>query len=105
MPPACIGYFTAFEEGEESKVRCMFEVNVFGMHRMINAELPDMLIADQRISVLQSGSGADTGVETRARVLDRLGTVRPTLLDADAYTGFQTIRLIVERKRLSAIEK
>jgi NAD(P)-dependent dehydrogenase (short-subunit alcohol dehydrogenase family) len=39
---AGIGYFAAIEEGEESEVRRMFEINVFGMSRMIQAVLPGM---------------------------------------------------------------
>ncbi len=39
---AGIGYFAAIEEGEEAEVRKMFDVNVFGMTRMIQAVLPDM---------------------------------------------------------------
>jgi len=39
---AGIGYFAAIEEGEEKEVRRMFEINVFGMNRMIQAALPGM---------------------------------------------------------------
>ena len=39
---AGIGYFAAIEEGEETEVRKMFEVNVFGLSRMIQAVLPGM---------------------------------------------------------------
>ena len=39
---AGIGYFAAIEEGEEAQVRRMFEVNVFGLTRMIQAVLPGM---------------------------------------------------------------
>jgi NAD(P)-dependent dehydrogenase (short-subunit alcohol dehydrogenase family) len=39
---AGIGYFAAIEEGEENEVRWMFEINVFGMSRMIQAVLPGM---------------------------------------------------------------
>jgi NAD(P)-dependent dehydrogenase (short-subunit alcohol dehydrogenase family) len=39
---AGIGYFAAIEEGEEDEVRRMFEINVFGMSRMIQAVLPGM---------------------------------------------------------------
>ena len=39
---AGIGYFAAIEEGEEAEVRKMFDVNVFGLTRMIQAVLPDM---------------------------------------------------------------
>ena len=39
---AGIGYFAAIEEGEEKEVRRMFEINVFGLSRMIQAVLPGM---------------------------------------------------------------
>lgn len=39
---AGIGYFAAVEESEEEEVRRMFEVNVFGLSRMIHAVLPGM---------------------------------------------------------------
>jgi NAD(P)-dependent dehydrogenase (short-subunit alcohol dehydrogenase family) len=39
---AGIGYFAAVEESEEKEVRRMFEINVFGMGRMIQAALPGM---------------------------------------------------------------
>ncbi len=39
---AGIGYFAAIEEGEEVEVHKMFEVNVFGLTRMIQAVLPEM---------------------------------------------------------------
>jgi NAD(P)-dependent dehydrogenase (short-subunit alcohol dehydrogenase family) len=39
---AGIGYFAAVEESEEEQVRKMFEVNVFGMGRVIRAALPGM---------------------------------------------------------------
>jgi NAD(P)-dependent dehydrogenase (short-subunit alcohol dehydrogenase family) len=39
---AGIGYFAAVEEGEPAEVRKMFEVNVFGLTRMIQAVLPGM---------------------------------------------------------------
>jgi NAD(P)-dependent dehydrogenase (short-subunit alcohol dehydrogenase family) len=39
---AGIGYFAAIEEGEEDEVRRMFEINLFGMSRMIQAALPGM---------------------------------------------------------------
>ena len=39
---AGIGYFAAVEESEEDPVRQMFEVNVFGLGRMIHAALPGM---------------------------------------------------------------
>lgn len=39
---AGIGYFAAVEESEEEEIRRMFEVNVFGLSRMIHAVLPGM---------------------------------------------------------------
>lgn len=39
---AGIGYFAAIEEGEDAEVRRMFDINVFGMARMIQAVLPGM---------------------------------------------------------------
>jgi NAD(P)-dependent dehydrogenase (short-subunit alcohol dehydrogenase family) len=39
---AGIGYFAAIEEGDEAEVRKMFEVNLFGLTRMIQAVLPGM---------------------------------------------------------------
>ena len=39
---AGIGYFAAVEESEEKEVRRMFEINVFGLSRMIQAALPGM---------------------------------------------------------------
>jgi NAD(P)-dependent dehydrogenase (short-subunit alcohol dehydrogenase family) len=39
---AGLGYFGAVEESEEDEVRWMFEVNVFGLGRMIRAALPAM---------------------------------------------------------------
>jgi NAD(P)-dependent dehydrogenase (short-subunit alcohol dehydrogenase family) len=39
---AGIGYFAAVEESEESEVRRMFEINVFGLGRMTQAVLPGM---------------------------------------------------------------
>jgi NADP-dependent 3-hydroxy acid dehydrogenase YdfG len=39
---AGIGYFGAVEESEEKEVRRMFEINVFGLSRMIHAVLPGM---------------------------------------------------------------
>ena len=39
---AGIGYFAAVEESEENEVRKMFEINVFGLSRMIHAALPGM---------------------------------------------------------------
>jgi NAD(P)-dependent dehydrogenase (short-subunit alcohol dehydrogenase family) len=39
---AGIGYFGAIEESDETEVRRMFEVNVFGLARMIHVVLPGM---------------------------------------------------------------
>lgn len=39
---AGIGYFAAIEESDEAEVRQMFEVNVFGLSRMIHLVLPGM---------------------------------------------------------------
>ena len=39
---AGIGYFAAIEEGEDAEVRKLFDVNVFGLSRMIQAALPGM---------------------------------------------------------------
>ncbi|MDD5273770.1 MAG: oxidoreductase [Methylovulum sp.] len=39
---AGIGYFAAVEESEESEVRKMFDVNFFGLARMIHVALPNM---------------------------------------------------------------
>lgn len=39
---AGIGYFAAVEESEEDQVRRMFEINVFGLGRMIRGVLPGM---------------------------------------------------------------
>lgn len=39
---AGIGYFAAIEESEEAEVRRMFEINVFGLARMIHLVLPGM---------------------------------------------------------------
>lgn len=39
---AGLGYFAAIEEGDEKQIRHLFEVNVFGLSRMIRAVLPGM---------------------------------------------------------------
>lgn len=39
---AGIGYFAAVEESDETEVRKMFDVNVFGLARMIHVVLPEM---------------------------------------------------------------
>ena len=39
---AGIGYFAAVEESEEEQIRKMFEINFFGLNRMLHAVLPGM---------------------------------------------------------------
>ena len=39
---AGIGYFSAIEEGEDNQVRRLFEINVFGLARMVQVVLPGM---------------------------------------------------------------
>ena len=39
---AGIGYFAAIEESDETQVRRMFDINVFGLSRMIHVALPTM---------------------------------------------------------------
>ena len=39
---AGVGYFAAVEESEEDQVRRMFDINVFGLSRMIHVALPNM---------------------------------------------------------------
>jgi NADP-dependent 3-hydroxy acid dehydrogenase YdfG len=39
---AGIGYFAAIEEGEDDQIRRLFDINVFGLSRMIQAVLPGM---------------------------------------------------------------
>jgi NAD(P)-dependent dehydrogenase (short-subunit alcohol dehydrogenase family) len=39
---AGIGYFAAIEEGDDNQVRHLFDVNFFGLSRMIRAALPGM---------------------------------------------------------------
>jgi NAD(P)H-hydrate epimerase len=50
----------------------------------------DRLLADRRYSASLIGPGAGTGEDTRTRVLAMLATGRPTLLDADAITAFES---------------
>lgn len=52
---AGIGYFAAVEESEEDQVRLMFEINVFGLSRMIHAVLPGMR-AQQRGCIVNISS-------------------------------------------------
>jgi NAD(P)-dependent dehydrogenase (short-subunit alcohol dehydrogenase family) len=39
---AALGYLTAIEEGEDAKIRTLFETNVFGLAHTIRAALPGM---------------------------------------------------------------
>ncbi|KIN71936.1 bifunctional ADP-dependent NAD(P)H-hydrate dehydratase/NAD(P)H-hydrate epimerase [Sulfitobacter guttiformis] len=48
------------------------------------------LLADERITGLLIGPGAGVGEQTRESVLAMLATGRPTVLDADALTSFQS---------------
>jgi ADP-dependent NAD(P)H-hydrate dehydratase / NAD(P)H-hydrate epimerase len=57
----------------------------------------DRLLDDPRFSALLIGPGAGTGEETRDRVLAMLGSGRPTLLDADAITAFQSDPAALDR--------
>ena len=57
----------------------------------------DRLLDDPRFSALLIGPGAGTGEETRGRVLAMLGSGRPTLLDADAITAFQSDPAALDR--------
>ncbi len=54
---AGIGYFAAVEESVELEVRKMFEVNVFGLSRMIQAVLPGMRRRRQGVIVNFSSIG------------------------------------------------
>jgi NAD(P)-dependent dehydrogenase (short-subunit alcohol dehydrogenase family) len=54
---AGIGYFGAVEESEEDQVRRMFEINYFGMDRMIRAALPGMRARRQGFIVNISSIG------------------------------------------------
>jgi len=49
----------------------------------------DRLLDDARLSAFLIGPGAGVSAETHARALAFLATGRPTVLDADAITGFQ----------------
>jgi hydroxyethylthiazole kinase-like uncharacterized protein yjeF len=57
----------------------------------------DRLLDDPRFSGLLIGPGAGAGEETRARVLAMLKSGRPTLLDADAITAFQSDPAALDR--------
>jgi len=54
---AGIGYFAAVEESEEDQVRKMFEINVFGLSRMIHVALPAMRKRRQGVIVNVSSIG------------------------------------------------
>lgn len=54
---AGIGYFAAVEESEEDQVRKMFEINVFGLSRMIHVALPAMRKRRQGMIVNVSSIG------------------------------------------------
>jgi ADP-dependent NAD(P)H-hydrate dehydratase / NAD(P)H-hydrate epimerase len=57
----------------------------------------ERLLEDSRFSALLIGPGAGTGEETRDRVLSMLKSGRPTLLDADALTAFQSDPAALDR--------
>lgn len=54
---AGIGYFAAVEESDETEVRKMFDVNVFGLCRMIHVVLPGMRKRQQGFIVNLSSIG------------------------------------------------
>jgi len=54
---AGIGYFAAVEESEEAQVRRMFEINMFGLGRLIKATLPSMRKAGRGFIVNFSSIG------------------------------------------------
>jgi hypothetical protein len=47
---AGVGYFAAVEESEEDQIRRMFDINVFGLSRMIHVALPNMRKRRQGLS-------------------------------------------------------
>jgi NAD(P)H-hydrate epimerase len=57
----------------------------------------DGLLEDKRFSALLIGPGAGAGEETRRRVLTMLASGRPTVLDADAITAFQSDPAALDR--------
>lgn len=57
----------------------------------------ESLLEDSRFSALLIGPGAGTAEETRDRVLSMLKSGRPTLLDADAITAFQSDPAALDR--------
>ena len=57
---AGVGYFAAVEESEEDQVRRMFDINVFGLSRMIHVALPNMRKRRQGFIVNLSSIGGLT---------------------------------------------
>lgn len=54
---AGIGYFAAIEEGEDEEIRRMFDINVFGLGKMIQAVLPAMRLRHSGMIVNISSIG------------------------------------------------
>ena len=67
---AGIGYFAAVEESEEDQIRRMFEINVFGLSRMIHAVLPGMRKRRKGFIVNLSSIGRTAFIPVR-RLLQR----------------------------------
>ena len=59
------------------------------VHPIAKAGDFDRLLDDARLSAFLIGPGAGVSAETHARALAFLATGRPTVLDADAITGFR----------------
>ena len=57
---AGVGYFAAVEESEEDQIRRMFDINVFGLSRMIHVALPNMRKRRQGFIVNLSSIGGLT---------------------------------------------
>ena len=57
----------------------------------------DRLLDDKRFSALLIGPGAGAGEDTRSRVQTMLASGRPTVLDADAITAFQSDPAALDR--------
>jgi short-subunit dehydrogenase len=57
---AGVGYFAAVEESEEDQIRRMFDINVFGLSRMIHVALPNMRKRRQGFIVNMSSIGGLT---------------------------------------------
>jgi NAD(P)H-hydrate epimerase len=55
------------------------------------------LLEDRRLTAFLIGPGAGGGEETKARALAMLGTGRPTVLDADAITAFESDPAVLEK--------